>query len=446
MQPGKFKKARTWRGLAFGLGLAFLSAIQAAQNPDGGPDASLSPPLIEVVSFGVAPVAGIETGNGLGPKPGDIVYRRGEIPVTEDDRIAMEGRVRVGETWPSLLDRLGIPQPVAFAKQVPLLPALVPGKYLRAYLEDRERPAIVEYVVSNQEAYTITLRSGAVQVSPHSSDPRLTDRIRADASKASLFTATDAMGLPDALVLQLVEIFAGEVDFHRELHHGYRCTLVYEVFYRDGYIDRPGRILAAEFVIRDRSLQAYFFAGGTGKPGYFSEAGRNLKKIFRRSPVEFSRVTSEYTLARFHPILGVWRAHRGTDYAAPVGTPVLATSGGVVEFAGYRGEFGNLLILRHFDRYQTYYGHLEGFAPGIAAGVAVEQGQVVGFVGVTGLTTGPHLHYEYRVRDGSGDWVSVPEPDLREAPSVSSPHFFRAVSDYREKLSVAARAHVVTLD
>lgn len=438
--------AGAWRQLACGLGLALVQAVQVAQGADGSPDASLSPPLIEVVSFGVAPVAGIDAQNGLGPKPGDIVYHRGETRFPEDDRIAAETRVRVGETWSTLLDRLGISQSVALAKQIELLPSLAPGKYLRAYSAEGERPAIVEYVVNDREAYTVTLRSDAIVVTPHASDPRLTDRIRSDASKASLFTATDAVGLPDALVLQLAEIFAGEVDFHRELHHGYRCTLVYEVLYRDGHIDRPGRILAAEFVIRNRTLQAYFFSGGLGRPGYFSETGRNLKKIFRRSPVEFSRLTSEYTLARFHPILGIWRAHRGTDYAAPVGTPVLATSDGVVEFAGDRGELGNLVVLRHFDRYQTYYGHLEGFASGISAGVAVEQGQVVGFVGVTGLTTGPHLHYEYRVRVGSDDWASVPEPDVREAPPVNSPEFFRAVGDYREKLSVAARAHVVTLD
>lgn len=428
-------------------GLILCTVLAANRAPAATPpEPAARQPLIEVVAFGVAPVAGVGEDAELQPKPGDILHRRERIVSPPEAPAGSETRVVAGESWPELLGRLKVPLPDAVRAQLELLPALSPGKYVRVRPAEAERAAEAEYVVSDTEAYTIALRGDGLQVTPHANDPRTAARIRADASKASLFTATDAIGLPEAIVLQLAEIFAGDVDFHRELHHGYRCSLVYEVLYRDGHIDRPGRILAAEFVIRNRRLHAYYFDGGRARAGYFTETGRSMKKIFRRSPVEFSRLTSEYTLARFHPILEIWRAHRGTDYAAPAGTAVLATSDGVVEFAGERSDFGNLIVLRHYDRYLTYYGHLSAFAEGIGAGSAVEQGQVIGFVGMTGLATGPHLHYEFHVIDGSGQWISVPPPEALDAPPADSPGFFEAVKNYREKLELAARAHVVTLD
>ncbi len=427
-------------------GIAALAASCALGAPLSEREPPAPAPLIEVVAFGVAPVDGLEESGDLRPRPGDILHRRAPAAPPQDASPAVETRLVLGETWPDLLERLNVPLPEAARAQVELLPPLAAGKYLRLRLPGEGRPAEAEYVVSDREAYTIAFRDDGVRVTPHASDPRTAARIRGDASKASLFTATDAIGLPEAIVLQLVEIFAGEVDFHRELHHGYRCALVYEVLYRDGHIDRPGRILAAEFVIRNRRLNAYYFDGGRGRVGYFTETGRSMKKIFRRSPVEFSRITSEFTLARFHPILEVWRAHRGTDYAAPTGTAVLATADGRVDFAGERHDLGNLVILRHYDRYLTYYGHLSAFAEGIAAGQAVEQGQVIGYVGMTGLATGPHLHYEFHIIDGNGRWVAVPGLEMLEAPPVDTPGFFESVKNYREKLELAARAHVVTLD
>ena len=433
-----------------GLAVAWLTLCAAATCALAGnaPERArvLRQPLIEVVAFGVAPVAGLEEDAELQPKPGDIVHRRERAVSPADAPAGTETRVVAGESWPELFARLNVQLTDAVRVQLELLPALTPGKYVRVRPAEGERAAETEYVVSDVEAYTITLRSDGLQVAPHASDPRTVARIRADASKASLFTATDAIGLPQAIVLQLAEIFAGDVDFHRELHHGYRCSLVYEVLYRDGHIERPGRILAAEFVIRNRRLHAYYFDAGKGREGYFSETGRSTKKTFRRSPVEFSRVTSEYTLARFHPILGLWRAHRGTDYAAPTGTAVLATADGVVDFAGERNDLGNLVVLRHYDRYLTYYGHLSAFGEGIAAGETVAQGQVIGFVGMTGLATGPHLHYEFHVTDGNGQWVAVPAPEEMDAPPVDSPGFFEAVRKYRDQLELAGRAHVVTLD
>lgn len=425
---------------------------RASEPPQ--PGQSSRQPLIEVAAFGVTPVSGVAEDSRLRPKPGDILHRQ-EAPALEQGRqLEIETRVLFGESWLALFNRVGdklnsgVPASPAVTGRIDLLPALEPGKFLRVRSVPAGQAVEIEYILQADEAYSITLSRAGVQVRRHTSDPRVVERMRGDPSKASLFTATDAIGLPEGIVLQLAEIFSDDVDFHRELHLGYRCTIVYEVFYREGYIDRPGRILAAEFIIRNRRLQAFYFDDGRGRAGYYTETGKSMKKTFRRAPVQFTRVSSDYTLARFHPLLGLWRAHRGIDYAAPLGTKVLATAEGVVDFMGKRGELGNLVILRHYGRFLTYYGHLNGFAEGLATGSKVEKGQVIGYVGVTGLTTGPHLHYEFRVDDGSGNGlgIPIPPPDVLEEPRVESEAFFNVVQAYRDRHQVAQNAHIVILD
>ena len=429
---------------------SFGSQLAAAESPPG--ERSIRQPLIEVASFGAAPVSGVDEHGGPRPRPGDILHRSGAPAPGPGPRQEIETRAASGESWSDLFKRVTgsldskILGDAPAISGVELLPPLVPGKYLRLRSGEAGQTVEIEYVVDAGEAYSIVLNRSGVQVRRHASDPRLVERVRSDPSKASLFTATDAIGLPEEIVLQLVEIFSGDVDFHRELHYGYRCTIAYEVFYREGHIDRAGKILAVEFIIRNRRLQAFYYDDGQGDAGYYTEAGKSMRKIFRKSPIEFSRVTSDYTLARYHPVLGLWRAHRGTDYAAPLGTRVLATANGVVDYVGERGEFGNLVILRHYARFLTYYGHLNAFAAGIAVGRAVKNGQLIGYVGMTGLATGPHVHYEFHVQKGSGEWVSVPPPEEVEAPPAESPGFFKAVQDYRDKLQVAANAHFVILD
>lgn len=435
--------------------LAFVAGFIA--SPVFSAQLSQLPPLsaerlIEVVSFGVAPVSGIAPDSAARPKPGDQVYR--PEPILPAAREESDTRVLAGETWVQLFRRIAdkldvkIVEAPGVAERMHLLPPLQPGKYVRLRSLREPESLEMDYVIGPEEAYSITLASAGIQVRPRMSDPRVTEKMRADPAKASLFTATDAIGLPESLVLQLADIFADDVDFHRELHYGYRCTLVYEVPYREGHIEPGGRILAAEFTIRNRRLQAYYFNDGLGREGYFTETGKSMKKAFRISPVEFSRITSDYTLARFHPILGLWRAHRGIDYAAPLGSRVLATADGVVEFMGHRGELGNLAILRHYGRFLTYYGHLNGFADNLTVGSKVQKGQVIGYVGMTGLATGPHVHYEFRVDDGStnGLGIPVPPPDVFEEPPLKSEAYFRAVDSYRIKFLAALKAHVVVLD
>jgi murein DD-endopeptidase MepM/ murein hydrolase activator NlpD len=429
------------------LSCAFL--LVAA--PQGAALAATAQPLVEVAAFGAAPVSGVDAAGRQQPRPGDFLLRPEGLASASKPASELETRAVAGETWLELLGRTNERLHSETLRQastingIALLPPLTAGKYVRVRSVEGSRQVEIAYVVSAKEGYTIILHPAGVQVKRHASDAKLVEKIRSDPAKASLFTASDAIGLPEAIVLQLVEIFAGDVDFHRELHRGYRCTLAYEVHYRDGQIDQAGKILAVDLVIQNRRLQAYYFDDGKGG-GYYSETGRSMKKMFRKSPVEFSRVTSDYTLARFHPILGFWRAHRGVDYAAPLGSRVLATAEGTVDFVGEHGELGNLVILQHHNRFLTYYGHLNAFAAGLAPGSKVESGQLIGYVGMTGLATGPHVHYEFRVRNTAGEWVSVPALDQVEAPPVESPAYFRAIEGYRGQLDLAANAHFVILD
>ena len=213
---------------------------------------------------------------------------------------------------------------------------------------------------------------------------------------SSLFRTVNELGASDAVATQLAEVFRYDIDFAQELQPGDRFTILLEKVWRDGRYLRDGDILAAEFVNNGRSYRAVRYTLPDGRAEYYTPDGRSLRKAFLRAPLEFSRVSSGFGL-RWHPILNHMRAHQGIDYAAPVGTPIRAAGDGRVAFRGARGGYGNEIMLAHAGGIETVYGHLSRFATGLFVGRRVKQGELIGYVGMTGLATGPHLHYEYRV-------------------------------------------------
>lgn len=231
--------------------------------------------------------------------------------------------------------------------------------------------------------------------------------------RSSLFAATDAVGLPDAAAIQMADIFGGDVDFHSDLRKGDRFSIVYEMVYSRGEPVKVGRILAAEFINAGHSYKALLFNQSNDskdKGDYYGPDGKPLRKAFLRSPLEFSRVTSGFTSARFHPILQSWRAHKGVDFGAPTGTGVRATADGSVEFVGRQGGYGNFVVIKHQGSFSTAYGHLKGFAAGLHKGAHVRQGEIIGYVGSTGWATGPHLHYEFRISGNQVNPMTVALP------------------------------------
>jgi murein DD-endopeptidase MepM/ murein hydrolase activator NlpD len=222
----------------------------------------------------------------------------------------------------------------------------------------------------------------------------LTAAGRIDAETPSLFQSMAGAGEGAELAVSLAQIFSGEIDFNSDLQPGDGYALAFDKYTREGGQSSYGDISAAEFRNEGRVLRAVRFTVPGGKPAYYDERGRSLRRFFLRSPLKFEpRVTSRFSSSRRHPVLHTNRAHRGVDYAAPKGAPVIAAAGGVVTSASYDGTNGRMVRVRHASGYETFYLHLSAFGPGIRAGVRVDQGQTIGLVGATGLATGPHLHY-----------------------------------------------------
>ncbi len=200
------------------------------------------------------------------------------------------------------------------------------------------------------------------------------------------------------LALQMSDIFAWDIDFTSDIRNNDTFKVVVEGLYLDGQFRKYGNILSAEFANNGKEFAAYRF-DVEGSPDYYDENGDALKKAFLKAPLNFRRISSSFSRGRFHPILKINRPHHGIDYAAPSGTPVSAVGDGIVTFAGHRGQYGKLVVIKHPNGYQTYYGHLLRFGKKIGKGRQVKQGEVIGMVGATGLATGPHLHYEVRVNN-----------------------------------------------
>ena len=264
--------------------------------------------------------------------------------------------------------------------------------------------------------------------------------------KSSLFGASDAAGLSDAVAMQIADIFSTDIDFHRDLRRGDRFTIVYEAFYDQGELLKTGRVLAAEFINNRKGYQAVNFQHADGEGGYYTMEGKNIRKAFLRSPLEFSRITSGFTNARFHPVLQTWRAHRGIDYGAPTGARVKATGDGVVEFAGRQGGYGNLVVLRHQSQYTTWYGHLSGLGKGIRKGARVAQGDIIGFVGATGLATGPHLHYEFRISNVHQNPLRVVMPSAPPITAEQRPAFEAVSAPLAQQLKLLRGTNLARLD
>lgn len=264
-------------------------------------------------------------------------------------------------------------------------------------------------------------------------------RLASGTVRTSLFAASDEARIPDAIAVQMAEVFAADIDMHRELRRGDTFSVVYEALTADGepigWNQGTGRVLAAEFVNAGRVHQALWFRGADGRGAYFDPTGQSKKRAFLASPLEFSRVSSGFAM-RFHPLLQTWRKHNGVDYAAPTGTPVRSVGDGVVEFAGWQNGYGNVIELRHGNQRSTVYAHLSRID--VRKGQRVEQGERIGAVGTTGWSTGPHLHFEFRIAGQHQDPLRIAKAsETVTLPPASRTEFAALARTYQAKLDVA---------
>jgi murein DD-endopeptidase MepM/ murein hydrolase activator NlpD len=267
-------------------------------------------------------------------------------------------------------------------------------------------------------------------------------RLASGVIRSSLFSATDDAHIPDRVATQIAEIFSGDIDFHRALRKGDRFSIVYEALEADGEPLRTGRVLSAEFVNNGKKFQAMWFREPGQKGGYYTLDGQSLRRAYLTSPVEFSRITSGFSM-RFHPILQKWRAHQGVDYAAPTGTPVRSVGDGVVDFAGVQNGFGNVVIVKHRSNQATVYAHLSKI--NVNRGQSVAQGQNLGAVGATGWATGPHLHFEFRINGVFTDPLTIArQSETVPVSPAARPAFERLAAALRPQLAAAAQAQLAS--
>lgn len=363
--------------------------------------------------------------------------------------------VRPTDSVDTLLQRLGISDPVAaaFLRNDALVRISLLGRNGRQVTaEASEDHHLVRLVArwapddSNtfqRLVFEKTARgsySSRIETAPLSASSKLAG----GTIRSSLFAATDEAGIPDTVATQLAEIFSGDVDFHRSLRKGDRFSVVYETLEADGEPLRAGRVLSAEFINDGKAYQAMWFQEPGQKGSYYTLDGNSMRRAFLTSPVEFSRVTSGFKM-RFHPILQTWRAHLGTDYAAPTGTAVRAVGDGVVDFAGVQNGYGNVVMLKHRNNQMTVYAHLSRI--GVTRGQTVSQGQTVGAVGATGWATGPHLHFEFRVNGVHQDPMTIAhQAQAVPVSPAARPAFNRLASAMRIQLSAAASVQQASAD
>jgi murein DD-endopeptidase MepM/ murein hydrolase activator NlpD len=404
--------------------------------------------LSTVAAFGLAPDTTLET------VPTQLVERALPVPATvaEDDSGVYwrEERVARGDTVGSLLARAGVndPNALSYLRSDPSakpLYQLRPGRAVRVATDAGGDLIALRFVtnagdrlniVRGGEGYRAT-RSAVVE------DVRTT--MRTGEIVNSMFAAADAAGVPESVIVALADVFGGDIDFYHDVQRGDRFTVVYEARFVEGEPAGAGRILAAEFVNRGVAHRAFYWRDEDGASGYYTENGESARSAFLRSPMELSRITSGFSFARFNPILQEWREHKGIDYAAPTGTPVRSTADGVVAFAGEQNGYGNVIIVKHQGMYSTIYGHLSRFAADLKTGTRVAQGETIGFVGMTGWATGPHLHYEFRVNDQPQNPMSSALPAADPVPLERLPAFRTAIAPLADSLALARSLPSATL-
>lgn len=392
------------------------SLAQKPFNHEGKSRLPVLAALVFVSLFGVAAAFGIAPDTVTRSVPTRIVVEPINLqlsaPAEENQsNFGFQDKVREGDSVASLLARLNVDDEDAenFIRKDAVgrkLYQLRPGRVVRAQTTEDGELVSLTYLNNQDTMLVVEKRGDGFTASEQPIAPTARQVFKSGVIRSSLFGATDAAGIPETVAMQLAKIFSTQIDFHQDLRRGDKFSVVYEMLYQNGEPVRVGKVLTAEFINQNKSYRVAYFESPDGDGDYYTPDGRNLRKAFLRSPIEFSRVSSGFSSSRFHPVLNRWRAHKGVDFAAPAGTGILATADGKVSFVGTKGGYGNVVEIKHHENYSTLYAHLSRFGK-MRVGEKIRQGEIIGFVGRTGLATGPHLHYEFKVAGAHQDPLTV---------------------------------------
>jgi murein DD-endopeptidase MepM/ murein hydrolase activator NlpD len=417
-----------------------------------------------VTAFGIAPLA---------PDAADLPRRLVTETVTPEDissqlealashslELYRSDLTRSADTADSLLARLNVADAAAatFLRNDKTARRLLEGRagkmvQVRTAESGALDELIARYPAENADQFAthfsrlrISRVNGELQAQVEVAQLESQLRLGSGTIRSSLFAATDEARIPDPIAIQMAEMFSTDIDFHRELRRGDTFSVIYEALTADGepitWNQAAGRVLASEFVNNGRPFSAVWFKEGNGKGGYYGFDGESKRRAFLASPMEFSRVTSGFSM-RLHPILKTWRAHLGVDYGAPSGTAVRSVGDGVVDFAGWQNGYGNVVQIRHSNDRTTLYGHLSRID--VRKGQHVDQGVRIGAVGATGWATGPHLHFEVRVKGQHQDPAVIAKTSEAVVLSAQARTQFATIAQQLRLQLQTAQAQTSTL-
>ncbi|WP_043887831.1 peptidoglycan DD-metalloendopeptidase family protein [Methylophaga thiooxydans] len=351
----------------------------------------------------------------------DITVTPAATAVTEDINLNwQEVTVKGGDNLSLIFPRVGLSARdvynVAQTEDIKPLLNLKPDQTLRFGLretEDKTQLQQLELQLSPVEKLQLTLTESGYQAQTETRETDKRQKQVAGQIESSLFEAGLMSGMSDKLIMELAHIFGWDIDFALDLRQGDNFKVIFEESYLDGEKFDDGDILAAEFTNRGTTFRAVRYTDAEGNSHFYAPTGDSMRKTFTRTPVHFSRISSRFNPNRKHPVLKTSRPHRGVDYAAATGTPILATGDGKVDFIGTKGGYGRTVILSHGGKYTTLYAHMSRFKKGMRSGQRVKQGQTIGYIGSSGLATGPHLHYEFRVNGVHHNPLTVALPKAK---------------------------------
>ncbi len=361
------------------------------------------------------------------PVVGDV--ERSDSPVTTDSNVSERvEKVRAGDSLARVFERVAVSQRdlAAVLESGPLakvLQRIYPGHEIRFITSPETGLVKLSYAPDRLETLEFEREGDAFKAKHVTRDAQISSAYKHATIDQSLFVASQQAGLSDEMTLRLAQIFQWDIDFVLDIRKGDDFSVLFEEKYVDGDFIGFGKILAAEFINQNTRYRAVYYVDSSGRADYFNASGESMRKAFLRAPVEFSRISSNFNLRRFHPVQKRVMPHRGIDYVAPAGTPILAAGDGRVSKATRTKPNGNFVILQHGAAIQTKYLHLSKFGRGIRGGTQVRQGQVIGYVGATGWATAPHLHYEFLVNGAHKDPRTVPLPKARPIPSRERARF-----------------------
>ncbi len=348
-------------------------------------------------------------------------------------------KVKSGDTLAKLLSRAGLgPQQihelVTTDKNTRKLTKIFPGDIFKIQLDNQGNLLRLTHEMDEISKLEVQRKNGVLS----SKVVKLPVETRLAFSHgtitSSLFLAAQAAGLSDKSTMELAGIFGWDIDFALDIREGDSFSVLHEELFRNGKKLRDGVIVAAEFTNKNKTYNAIRFETTDGSANYYSANGDSMRKTFLRTPVEFSRISSKFNLKRKHPILNKIRSHKGVDYAASTGTPIRATADGKVAFRGVKGGYGKTIVLQHGSKYSTLYAHMSRYAKGTRINKKVRQGQIIGYIGMTGLATGPHLHYEFRVNGVHRNPLTVKFPKAESIAKKYREAFTRSANELLSQL------------